>query len=65
MAPFDGGKYKSFASSLETPHSGYHFHPQRKGRFMEGWYFKVAIPAKVSAVLSICFILLSHISYLD
>lgn len=46
MAPFDGGKYKSFASSLETPHSGYHFHPQRKGRFMEGWYFKVAIPAK-------------------
>jgi len=27
----------------ETPHSGYHLQPSRKGRFFEGWYFKVAV----------------------
>lgn len=30
-----------FSSSAETPHSGYHWDGTR-GRFMEGWYFKVA-----------------------
>ncbi|QDZ18025.1 tocopherol cyclase [Chloropicon primus] len=31
----------SFSSDAETPHSGYHWDGNR-GRFMEGWYFKVA-----------------------
>ena len=33
-----------FASGEETPHSGYHWDGAR-GRFMEGWYFKVAAPS--------------------